>query len=65
MTRDNEDADLEDFLVDLEEESDFFADEGDDLGLLGYFIGKSTIMEILHIERMPERGDEISRFLRV
>ena len=40
----------------------FVIDEGDDLGWLGYFVGKSEVLEDLHIWYLPEGGDEINRF---
>ncbi len=37
----------------------FFIDEGDDLGWLGYFVGKSEVIEDLHINcYFPEGGED-------
>ena len=47
---------------DNEDMDDFLVAEGDDLGWLGYFVGKSEVMEKLYICYLPEGGDEINRF---
>jgi hypothetical protein len=58
------------YIVDGEEEDEedasdegFFVEEGDDLGWLGYFVGKSKVLENLHIWSLPgERDHQINRF---
>ncbi len=48
VNEDNDDGNMNDFLV----------EEGDDLGWLGYFIGKSEVIKYLHIYcSFPEEGD--------
>ncbi len=50
----------EDYDDDLMNE--FVVGEGDDLGWLGYFVGKCEVLENLYIYYLPEGGDKISRF---
>ena len=53
------------YIVNEDEEADsndFVVAEGDDLGWLGYFVGKSEVIEELYIYYLPEGGDEINRF---
>ncbi len=52
MRSDNEDWDINDFVI----------DEGDDLGWLGYFVGKCEVLEELYIFYIPDWGDEINSF---
>ncbi len=47
--------------VDPDEE--FAVREGDDMGWLGYFIGRSEVIEDLQILHLPEGGNQINRFL--
>jgi Ran GTPase-activating protein (RanGAP) involved in mRNA processing and transport len=42
--------------------NDFVVREGDDFGWLGYFIGKSEVVEELYIHNLPEAGDGINSF---
>jgi hypothetical protein len=57
MNRDDHDDD------DYNPDEDFVVAEGDDLGWLGYFIGRSEVIEDLHIYYLPEGGDEINKFV--
>ncbi len=43
-------------------DEDFFIDEGDDLGWLGHFIGRSEVLQDLQIWHLPEGGDQIISF---
>jgi hypothetical protein len=43
-------------------DGDFLVAEGDDLGWLGYFIGRSEVIKNLQIYYLPEGGDEINEF---
>jgi hypothetical protein len=40
----------------------FFVDEGDDFGWLGYFVGRCEVIKNLQIYYLPEEGDEINEF---
>jgi len=44
--------------------SEFIVREGDDLGWLGFYIGKCRTLEALHIFDMPGDIDQINEFLR-
>jgi hypothetical protein len=43
-------------------DEDFFIDEGDDLGWLGYFIGQYQRLKYLQIYYLPGGGDQINSF---
>ena len=44
------------------EHINFVIDEGDDLGWLGYFVGKCEVLEELYFYHLPDWGDEINSF---
>jgi hypothetical protein len=50
----------EDEVADPDE--DFLVGEGDDLGWLGYFIGRSQVLQELYIYYLPEGGNQIKSF---
>jgi hypothetical protein len=47
----------------LEEENDFVAGDGDDCGWLGYFIGRSLLLQELHIWHFPQETAQIDLFV--
>ena len=53
----------------LEDEIDGDIDEfiirtGDDLGWLGYFIGRSEVIEALEVQYLSEEGEQVDAFMR-
>jgi hypothetical protein len=54
------------YITSEEDEDDlmneFVVGEGDDLGWLGYFVGKDEVLEDLTIYYLPDGGDQINKF---
>ncbi|KAK1734006.1 leucine-rich repeat protein [Skeletonema marinoi] len=65
----DDDPDWNKTLYILEDEIDGDIDEfiiraGDDLGWLGYFIGRSEVLKALHIHVLPEEREQLVAFMR-
>eukprot|EP00984_Skeletonema_dohrnii_P021968 scaffold11082_cov74-Skeletonema_dohrnii-CCMP3373.AAC.5 len=55
------------YIIDSEIEGDtdeFIVGAGDDLGWLGYFIGRSVVLKALHIHVLPEEREQLVAFMR-
>eukprot|EP00984_Skeletonema_dohrnii_P021964 scaffold11082_cov74-Skeletonema_dohrnii-CCMP3373.AAC.1 len=45
-------------------DEEFIVWEGDDLGWLGYFIGRSEVLEALHVHYLPEEREQVGALVR-
>jgi Ran GTPase-activating protein (RanGAP) involved in mRNA processing and transport len=65
MLRDD-DTDLSTLFIEdsPEDECDFVVREGDDMGWLGFFVGRCKVLKSLYIHHMPESTDRIASFIR-
>jgi Ran GTPase-activating protein (RanGAP) involved in mRNA processing and transport len=61
-----DDTDLSTLFIEENPEDycDFVVREGDDMGWLGFFVGRSKVLKSLYIHHMPESTDRIASFIR-
>jgi len=55
------------YIIDSEYDGDideFIVGAGDDLGWLGYFIGRSEVLEALVVDYLPEEGERMDALMR-
>eukprot|EP00984_Skeletonema_dohrnii_P004383 scaffold1562_cov93-Skeletonema_dohrnii-CCMP3373.AAC.11 len=49
--------------IDGEDNDEFIVGAGDDLGWLGYFIGRSEVIEVLEVQYLPEEREQVDAFM--